>query len=322
MKLLLIPISLLITSFSFAQRQNVYFLKYNGKYVDSKDSADYIRIVREPDSASVLYNIFEFYLNGKKKLIGKSSTINPPTFEGQCISFYRNGLKENLSNYKKGLLVGNEFEFFSNGKPYLVKEYPDNDDRYNDINNNFLIEANYDSLGTALVENSNGYYKGYDNSFKYVDEEGSVKNGKRDGIWKGTYKNFKTTFTETYENGNLVTGTATYEDGKTAVYTKSRGVPPQFKGGLDAFASYLGSNIQYPDDARENNVQGKVILSFVVEKDGEISNIVVSKPVSLSIDAEAVRVIKNSPRWIPGTQFGRPVRVSYSVPISFNLSGN
>jgi TonB family protein len=320
MKLILTLITLLTASASFAQRQNVYFLKNNGKYVDSRDSADYIRIVREPDSASTLYNVFEYYLNGKMKLVGKSSTIDPPVFEGQCAGFYKSGLKRILTNYKKGLEVGSEYQFYPNGKPYLVKEYPDNNDRYNNINNNFLIMDNLDSLGTVLVEKGNGYYKGYDNEFKYINEEGPIKSGKRDGLWKGDFKNTKTTFAETYENGSLITGTATFEDGKTTTYVKSRGVPPQFKGGLEAFSRYLGSNIQYPDDARANNVQGKVILTFIVEKDGKISNVTVSKSVSPSIDTEAVRVIKNSPAWVPGIQFGHPVRVWYNVPVSFALS--
>src|ERR1700754_2788904 len=99
----------------FAQRQNVYFLKNNGQYVDVRDSANYIRIVREPDSASVLYNGSEFYLNGKQKLIGKSTTINPPTYDGQCAVYYANGKIKSLINYKKGAKAGKDFEFYPNG---------------------------------------------------------------------------------------------------------------------------------------------------------------------------------------------------------------
>jgi protein TonB len=67
-------------------------------------------------------------------------------------------------------------------------------------------------------------------------------------------------------------------------------------------------------------VQGKVILNFIVGKDGKITNVTVSKSVSPSIDKEAVRVIRDSPRWVPGMQFGQPVWVWYSVPVSFTLS--
>ncbi|HEY4324488.1 MAG TPA: TonB family protein [Mucilaginibacter sp.] len=320
MKFLSTVIILIIGSSAFAQRQNVYFLKNNGKYVDLKDSADYVRVVREPDSASVLYNVFEFYLDGKKKLIGKSSVIDPPKFEGQCVEYYKNGSQKALGNFKDGLMVGLSYEFYTNGKLYIIREYPDNKDLYNDLNDNFLIKASYDSLGTVRVENGVGYYSGYDADFKYINEEGKVKNGKRDSVWKGYYKNVETTFIETYKDGILIIGTGVDKDGKSTSYTKARSAPPEFKGGVDAFGIYLSKNIYYPDFERESNIQGKVILSFVVEKDGKIKDIKVNKSVSPGIDHEAVRVLKSSPLWVPGIMFGKPVRVAYGVPISFSLS--
>jgi len=155
MKLFFTISTLFIATVSFAQRQNVYFLKNNGKFVTSRDSADYVRVVREPDSASVLYNVFEFYLDGKKKLIGKSSAIEPPRFEGPCLQFYKNGNKESLTNYKDGLLTGPEYDFYPNGKLYVVKEFPDNKDIYNNLANHYSIIENYDSLGTASVKDGN-----------------------------------------------------------------------------------------------------------------------------------------------------------------------
>eukprot|EP01037_Dinobryon_pediforme_P011292 gene11292-11379_t len=171
-----------------------------------------------------------------------------------------------------------------------------------------------------MVEKDNGYFKGYDDKFGYINEEGSVKNGKRDGIWKGNFKNPAISFTENYKDGELLNGRATFEDGKTGTYAKKRGTPPQFRGGLEAFGSYLGSNIQYPLDARQNNLEGTVVLTFIVDKDGKVSDVKISKSVSPSIDAEALRVIRNSPNWIAGTQFGRNVKVSYGVPVTFKLS--
>jgi TonB family protein len=320
MKILVTITCLLATACCFAQRQNVYFLKNNGKYVDVKDSADFIRVVREPDSASTLYNVFEFYPDQKPKLVGKSTKIDPPRYEGQCIEFYHNGRKRKIITYKDGFIVGEEYSFFPNGKPYLVVGYPETGSYYDHVNGNYLIKANYDSVGTALVENGNGYYKGYDDKFTYVDEEGAVKNGKKDGQWKGDFKDSKITFNETYKDGVLIKGSATFKDGTTTEYFKSREVTPRFKGGLTGFDEYLTMHTVYPDYARANDIQGIVMISFVCEKDGSLTDVKVAKSVSPSLDAEAVRVIKNCPKWIPGTQFGRVVRVSYSVPINFALS--
>lgn len=90
-------------------------------------------------------------------------------------------------------------------------------------------------------------------------------------------------------------------------------------GGVQGFYKYLAQNIRYPDDAKKKNIQGKVFLTFIVEKDGSITDVKVLRGVSPDIDAEAVRVISNSPKWNPGLLNGKPVRVQYVVPLSFAL---
>ena len=82
---------------------------------------------------------------------------------------------------------------------------------------------------------------------------------------------------------------------------------------------YISSNIRYPIVAKENGVQGRVIVSFIIEKDGSLNDIKVIKSVDPSLDKEAVRVAKSMPRWIAGRQNGRFVRVKYNIPISFRL---
>jgi TonB family protein len=94
---------------------------------------------------------------------------------------------------------------------------------------------------------------------------------------------------------------------------------PEFPGGIKAFGEYLAKNIKYPEQARKNNVQGRVIIKFVVEQDGTLTNIGVARSVENDIDQEALRVIEQSPKWTPGLQNGHLVRVVYSVPISFTL---
>jgi TonB family protein len=103
-------------------------------------------------------------------------------------------------------------------------------------------------------------------------------------------------------------------------YTNSRSTPPDYEGGIKAFLSYVGNSVVYPDYERANNIQGRVILSFIVEANGKTSNIKVLNSVSKNIDKEAVRVIKDSPNWIPGTQYGRKVRTSYAIPLNFTLT--
>lgn len=94
---------------------------------------------------------------------------------------------------------------------------------------------------------------------------------------------------------------------------------PQFPGGQVALLEYLAKNIKYPVDAEKNGVQGRVICSYVVERDGSLSDIRVVKSVEPSLDKEAVRVIKSMPKWTPGKANGHNVRVKYTVPVQFRL---
>jgi len=96
-------------------------------------------------------------------------------------------------------------------------------------------------------------------------------------------------------------------------------IEPQFPGGVEAFYNYLLHNIHYPQDAIKNNVQGKVFVSFVIEKNGSLTNIKIIRGLSDDIDREAIRVISNSPKWNPGIQNGRAVRVQYTMPIDFHF---
>lgn len=95
---------------------------------------------------------------------------------------------------------------------------------------------------------------------------------------------------------------------------------PEFPGGTAALLEYLRKNIKYPAICRENNIQGRVLVTFIVNKDGAIVEPEVVKSVNPSLDKEALRVISQMPNWKPGSQRGKPVRVKYTVPVNFRLN--
>ena len=99
-------------------------------------------------------------------------------------------------------------------------------------------------------------------------------------------------------------------------------VPPRFPGGEIELMKFISRNVKYPAEARDKHVQGRVILTFIVEKDGSISNVRVARPVDPSLDAEAIRVVQSMPKWEPAKQRGQAVRVRYTVPIQFRLQGD
>ena len=96
-------------------------------------------------------------------------------------------------------------------------------------------------------------------------------------------------------------------------------VMPEFPGGTSEMMTYLSGNIKYPEEAKEKGISGRVFLSFVIEKDGAVSNVKVAKGIGKECDDEAVRVVKAMPKWKPGLMKGKPVRVSYMLPIFFKL---
>ncbi|NQX42200.1 TonB family C-terminal domain-containing protein [Pedobacter steynii] len=97
---------------------------------------------------------------------------------------------------------------------------------------------------------------------------------------------------------------------------------PGFPGGMERFYKYLSKTVKYPAEAQEKNVQGKVFLSFIVEKNGDLADIKVERKLGAGTDEEAVRVLKASPKWIPGVYHGKTVRVKYNIPISFSLTSD
>ena len=94
---------------------------------------------------------------------------------------------------------------------------------------------------------------------------------------------------------------------------------PEFPGGMAKLAEYLGKNIKYPQLARESGIQGRVFINFVVENDGSVTNVKVMRSLGGGCDEEAIRVVKSMPKWKPGKQRGKPVRVSYNLPVNFKL---
>lgn len=108
------------------------------------------------------------------------------------------------------------------------------------------------------------------------------------------------------------------ETDETSIYTFVDDMP-EFPGGERALSKWIADHLIYPPSAVNKGIQGKVYVQFIVERDGSIHDAKVTKSVEVSLDKEALRVINSLPKWKPGMQRGRPVRVSYTVPISFHL---
>jgi TonB family protein len=170
----------------------------------------------------------------------------------------------------------------------------------------------------VLAENGHGKWIKFNDDFTKVLEQGNIVDGKRDSVWTIAATD-STGFMESYHDGALIKRQPCIISHNK--FLVSVDTPPEFTDGVEGLYKFIGKNIRYPSEARRNGTQGRVIVNFIVEENGTLTNIKVVRGIGDGCDEEAVRIIKiSSSLWKPGVQNGKPVRVSYTVPISFQLS--
>jgi periplasmic protein TonB len=122
-----------------------------------------------------------------------------------------------------------------------------------------------------------------------------------------------------FEQGKLVEGRMWNPDATETDHYDYE-ILPEFPGGMNSLVQYLGSNLNYPKKPRNKGVEGRVLVYFVVEKDGSLGEISVKEGVHPELDAEVLRVVRSMPKWTPGMEDGEKVRVAYHLPIRFKLT--
>ncbi|QJD96520.1 hypothetical protein HH214_11855 [Mucilaginibacter robiniae] len=299
-----------------AENQQLFYFKNNGLQVKEPDSSDYVRVVRPPDSSSVLFNVAEYYRNGKAKLIGKSSTINPATYDGQCLTFYPSGKKQMLLNYTDGAITGTNYVYHPNGKMYLI--FTMDTLRNQSFEENMRVMSCMDTTGKALVTDGNGHYVVYNNLTYAISEEGDVKDGKRVGEWHGSYPAEKVTYTDTYQNGKFISGYCVTAAGTKYTYTGKQQSPEFPAGGNTAFIALLKKKVKVPATLKNKSTQ--VFVSFTIRKDGTVGNPLLLGSVSPEADKAITAAVNASPAWKPRLINGLPVETSWGMPIVFGTA--
>ncbi len=311
-------ISLLALSLTvFAQPKTVYYLKYNGNKVPVADSADYIRIITPPDSASTLFNVQEYYTNGKRKLVGKSTAIDPIVLEGQCATFYSNGNRESVTDYSGGTYLGNSYVYYPNGKLHTLLTFDTLTTK--NIDANFKILSCTDTAGKAIVTDGNGHYIDYNPLTGNISEQGDVKNGNPDGDWHGSYASEKITYTDTYRNGQFVSGVCQMPNGVKYTYQhKIQGAA--YTGGDAAFLAYLKKKAPYKTPAVKKGAapaaKKVVLMTFIVTPQGKPINTKLFGSYNPVVDKALIAAASTSAGWKPAMQNGRPVQGLYNIAIN------
>ena len=313
--LLILAFCLLLFVDTKAQQDNppgtiIYFRDKRGLPTDKAHVNDIIFIYpSDSSSGKKMYPVKEFYINGTVKLTGTSSTSSSrPILEGNGITYYPNGQKESVGKYKYGVLTGDVTFFYPDGKFNSIKNY--------DSGKGLLITCK-DSIGNVLAENGNGKWM----EINYIDNnkiirEGPVKDSLQEGEWHVTINDSIKDVT-LYKKGKAILSDVHYQEFNQIFAAVEQ--EPSFPNGPTAFNRFLNSKIDLSRKYKENGEIGKAIVTFVVEKDGSLTDVKALRFVDKDIVQEIVRVIASSPRWNPGLQNGLPVRVQYTIAYSYHL---
>lgn len=282
-------------------------------YLDStwaestENNYKYIRIVDEYYSDKKVYIFKEYYKSKVLEMIGPSLDRDVLKREGQFVYYYENGNKKSTVNYLNNKKNGKEFNWYENGTLKSEFEYFTNKDNEAD----YKLNNYWNDQKEQKVISGNG---DLDYKDEYIEEGGKVKDGFRDGIWKGKDIKLKATFTENQQNGKLVSGISIDSLNIEHPYTVLSKAPEPKKG-INSFYCYVGKSMYIPIEAR-NKAYGKIYMTFVVDKDGTLIEPKILKGVGYGLDEIAILAIKNAKDWNPGTKRGIPVRVLYSLPIT------
>jgi TonB family protein len=293
-----------------AQPDSVAFYMSNSHTMaHNQTDAQFLRLIIKTKGG--LFEVQNYYPDGVLRLLAKT-TLQQVDFEqgaqGTCTEYYRNGNKHIVRKYDEGALVGDDSTFYANGQLFNVVSH---------TKTGYFFKRCLDTLGKVIADKGNGVWINRDEDDQQQTLTGPIVNGRENGLWIQKYTGDTVAYKVEFKDGIVVPGRDFRQVGQIF---SSVDVQPSFGSNDPEFGRYLSRAIKYPAYAREHNITGRVILTFIVEKDGTLTDIKVLKSPHESLSAEAVRMLKASPRWRPGMMNGKPVRVQFSVPVSFALS--
>jgi len=259
---------------------------------DEYESA-YEEVIIQPDEKILSHNIYPGA--GKPPLSAKF--------------YYLSGmLKQNRADDGAGLIIVTEW--YDNGQIYSVSEVGGGKGK--------VIKNVWQKNGGQIVIDGNGWGKINGNYYNRSTtfEEGKVVNGNKSGRWTTKLADSTLIFEEFYEDGKLIKGIRQDK----VEYTEQDNRPAQFKGGPSKMYQFLGNNIQYPYEASRRKISGRVVVSFVVQEDGTLTDYQIDRKAGQGLDEEALRVVKKSSGlWEPGMMRGQKVKIRYTLPINFDV---
>lgn len=311
MKRNLILFFLIFISFSgFSQNSNDKTIYLDSDWHETNEAEwVYYRIIKDYFLEMDIYKIFDYYKDGTLQMSGFSKTKDLTARDGEFVYYYKNGNKQKISNYLNSKLIGDEYQWYDNGSKRMEGEYVNND---NNILSQLKVRKYWNENGEQMVVDGNGIYE---EIFKDYYAKGLLKDGFKHAVWEGKDNNLNITFRENYIDGKFISGEKIDNDGGKDSYFSIE-TPPKPKKDMKDFYEFIAKNFKITSKSIRYGIKGKIILNFIIEKDGKITDVKIVKGLGYGLDEEAIRVVSSYENWIPGKQRCRAVRVLYLLPIS------
>lgn len=314
MRFLLIFITLV--AFVDLKAQDTLFYKRNGGLLREGDEPHLFSLVSQHKvNKEGQIRIPKYYLSGQTHSVGyyKDGESFQPV--GVFTYFHKNGKIESQGRYnEKGKRIGKWQRWYPNGQLNEEVKFSIGSDKKRTRE----VLNYYDSLGEHKVIDGNGWYQTLSRDWR-VKSEGQVSNGLKQGNWTGYWESGELYFEEEYEQGALVRGVSYDKDGNSYNYTSLERAAEPKKGGYQRFYEQIAKIMRYPNEARRTGTQGKVYVEFVVNKEGELTEVKSIKGIGAGCDKEAVRSVSKTRPWTPAVQRGQRVKQRIVLPITFKL---
>lgn len=273
----------------------------------TKDNYTYLRIVKDYYLDKSEYRFEDYYKSGKLQMEGNSTDKDYLTRQGLFKYYYENGGIKSENIYEKSKPIGTETFWYENGTKKLIGEYIVKGDGKEP---EYKINQFWNAEGKQQIIDGNGYF---DDSDDKGSAKGNLVNGFKNGIWEGTNNEIHFSYTETYDNGKLISGKSIDKYNEEHNYDVIM-LAPRPKKGIDHFYKYIGQKFSIP--RKSESITGKMMFTFVIGKDGDASEFSVIKSLGPDLDNEGIRVIKKYPDWASGELRGVKVKVLYAIPIT------
>ncbi|RZJ30872.1 MAG: TonB family protein [Flavobacterium sp.] len=306
----------LFASFAFAQGENDRKVYFDSLWKETEsDDYTYYRIIKDYNSTKSEYQVADYFRSGKPQMTGTFADREGKVKTGEFVWFYENGNKKNTTTYKlfnNGRSfhpTGETTSWYENGNKKIEAEFLVTE-TVEKISWKYRIKNYWDENNVQQTKDGNGSF--VEDEDKLFRETGKIKDGSRDGIWIGkglkTKKNFS--FEDIYDNGNLVSGVMTDSIGVKHTYNQIV-VSPKPRKGLEHFYKFISKKFRFP-----RNDNGQIVVSFIIDKNGDATDLKVIKSMGDDFDNEAIRVIKAYPDWQPGKFRGMDSKTIFSIPIT------